>query len=86
MHSGWLTPAINPNVVNSGVQFLLAGDCVRAIPLTIPIEVAQLLDCGTFEIVSIENETFSLQLKLLCIVIQYFNICQSFSIPIDTVK
>ena len=29
-----LTLAINPNVVNSGVQFLVVGDCVRAVPLS----------------------------------------------------
>ena len=33
-----LTLAIDPNVVNSGAQFLLAGDCVRAIPLIISSE------------------------------------------------
>ena len=27
-----LTPAIIPNVNDSGAQFLLGGDCVRAIP------------------------------------------------------
>ena len=27
--------AIDPNVVNSGAEFLVAGDCVRAIPLNI---------------------------------------------------
>ena len=27
-----LTLAINPNVINSGVQFLVVGDCVRAVP------------------------------------------------------
>ena len=27
-----LTPAINPNVVNSSAKFLIAGDCVRASP------------------------------------------------------
>ena len=29
----WLTFAITPNVGDSGAQFLLVGDCVRAIPL-----------------------------------------------------
>ena len=29
-----LTLAINPNVINSGVQFLVVGDCVRAVPWT----------------------------------------------------
>ena len=28
----WLTPAISPNVGNSAWQFLLVGNCVRAIP------------------------------------------------------
>ena len=28
----WLTLAIAPNVGDSGAQFLLVGDCVRAIP------------------------------------------------------
>ena len=28
----WLTPAISPNVGNSGAQFLLVGICVRANP------------------------------------------------------
>ena len=28
----WLTPAICPNVANSAWQFLLVGNCVRAIP------------------------------------------------------
>ena len=28
-----LTLAINPNVIYSGVQFLVVGDCVRAVPL-----------------------------------------------------
>ncbi len=27
-----LTLAINPNVINSGVIFLVVGDCVRAVP------------------------------------------------------
>ena len=33
LHSGVLTPANIPNVDISGTQFLVAGDCVRAIPL-----------------------------------------------------
>ena len=31
--SARLTPTITPNVGNSNAQFLLVGDCVRAIPL-----------------------------------------------------
>ena len=30
----WLTLAIIPNVDNSGVKFLIVGNCVRAIPWT----------------------------------------------------
>ena len=30
--SVWLTFAITPNAGDSGAQFLLVGDCVRAIP------------------------------------------------------
>ena len=32
LHLAWLKSAIPPNVGNSGVQFLIVGDCVRAIP------------------------------------------------------
>ena len=32
VHLAWLKSAIPPNVGNSGVQFLVVGDCVRAIP------------------------------------------------------
>ena len=32
LHFVWLKLAIPPNVGNSGVQFLIVGDCVRAIP------------------------------------------------------
>ena len=32
LHLAWLKSAIPPNVGNSGVQFLVVGDCVRAIP------------------------------------------------------
>ena len=34
--SARLTPTITPNVGNSNAQFLLVGDCVRAIPLSAP--------------------------------------------------
>ena len=37
LHSGVLTPANIPNVDISGTQFLVAGDCVRAIPYKISI-------------------------------------------------
>ena len=30
--SVWLTPAIFPNVEDSGAQFISVGDCVRALP------------------------------------------------------
>ena len=30
--SAWLTPAIFPNVEDSGAQFISVGDCVRALP------------------------------------------------------
>ena len=33
--SARLTPTITPNVGNSNAQFLLVGDCVRAIPLSV---------------------------------------------------
>ena len=33
--SARLTPAIDTNVVDSGVQFLVVGDCVRAVPFMI---------------------------------------------------
>ena len=39
--SARLTPAIDTNVVDSGVQFLVVGDCVRAVPLTIITENQQ---------------------------------------------
>ena len=32
VHLAWLKSAIPPNVGNSGVQFLVVGDCVRANP------------------------------------------------------
>ena len=32
LHLAWLKSAIPPHVGNSGVQFLVVGDCVRAIP------------------------------------------------------
>ena len=32
LHLAWLKSAIPPNVGNSGVQFLVVGDCVCAIP------------------------------------------------------
>ena len=35
LHLAWLKSAIPPNVGNSGVQFLIVGDCVRAIPCQI---------------------------------------------------
>ena len=35
LHFAWLKLAISPNVGNSGAQFLLVGDCVRASPFTL---------------------------------------------------
>ncbi len=32
LHFAWLKLAISPNVGNSGAQFLVVGDCVRASP------------------------------------------------------
>ena len=34
LHLAQLKPAISPNVGNSGAQFLVVGDCVRASPFT----------------------------------------------------
>ena len=33
LHPAWLKPAISPNVGDSGAQFLIEGDCVRATPI-----------------------------------------------------
>ena len=45
-----LTLAINPNVVNSGVQFLVVGDCVRAVPSfnTIKINNSVIVSTGVW--------------------------------------
>ena len=48
----WLTPAISTNVGNSVSQFLLVGNCVRAIPYSVffPIEPAGSSFFGGFKI------------------------------------
>ena len=35
LHSAELKPAISPNVGDSGAQFLVEGDCVRASPVQV---------------------------------------------------
>jgi len=48
--SARLTPAIDTNVVDSGVQFLIVGDCVRAVPFPITNENKSLNDCCWYQL------------------------------------
>ena len=49
LHLAWLKLAISPNVGNSGAQFLVVGDCVRASPDLIYIQLF-LKVCGVLEL------------------------------------
>ena len=50
LHLAKLKLAISPNVGNSGAQFLVVGDCVRASPFTIYIKQNSL---STFHFMSV---------------------------------